>query len=106
MNSSTRVLLVSLLSVAALVGCSSNKTKQPNATDVTPPTVERTEQVRDICAAGRVNPTDKHRAIYRDRYTVFDRWLRGVLADAWDEGYADYLEGPAEMTNPYREENR
>ena len=25
-----------------------------------------------------------------------------VKAEAWDEGYADYLEGPAEMANPYR----
>lgn len=49
----------------------------------------------------------------------FDRWLRGVLADAWDEGFAEPREccgmcplrscpwdnGGNGPTNPYREEN-
>ena len=39
----------------------------------------------------------------------FYRWLRGVLADAWDEGadagYDDAEAGREEKHNPYREEN-
>lgn len=43
------------------------------------------------------------------REAEFDRWLRGVLADAWDEG-AEAMEqhwayGNDEPSNPYREEN-
>lgn len=40
---------------------------------------------------------------------AFDRWLRGVLADAWDAGadagYDDAEAGREEKHNPYREEN-
>ena len=49
----------------------------------------------------------------------FDRWVRGVLADAWDEGFEEPREccglcplrscpwdnGGNGPTNPYREEN-
>ena len=40
---------------------------------------------------------------------AFNRWLRGVLADAWDEGVhaqcAGYGMTPDTGPNPYREEN-
>ena len=71
MNSSTRVLLVSLLSVAALVGCSSNKTKQPNATDVTPPTDTTTPPYTGT--AGAYGPDDLEKdACLRQRVIHFD----------------------------------
>ena len=34
--------------------------------------------------------------------SITEQHDRETAARAWDEGYADYLEGPAEMANPYR----
>lgn len=65
-----------------------------------------TEQVRrDYARAGYPLDAD-YRSVGR---AEFDRWLRGVLADAWDEGagagYDDAEAGREEKHNPYREEN-
>lgn len=63
-----------------------------------------TEQVRDRWPGSRWPWNDQ-----AERHAEFDRWLRGVLADAWDEGaeagYDDAEAGREEKHNPYREEN-
>ena len=74
MNTSTRVLLVSLLSVAALAGCS-KKVKEAPVVDTTPPTTP-TAPVTDAGAYGPedldTDPCLRQRVIHFDfdQYTV------------------------------------
>lgn len=72
-----------------------------------------TEQVRDGYA---IDPEDEYRdpinapANRRANERYFDRWLAGVKADAWDEGFKqggpmhdEHLDDPdAHRRNPYR----
>lgn len=70
-------------------------------TDDTPPT---TEYVRHFYASGRwadgVGQSDTE--------PEFDRWLAGVKADAWDEGFeavpsvTDWHRNTIKKSNPYR----
>ena len=71
------------------------------------PTTEQVREASSLNGAIAIEPD------------AFDRWLRGVLADAWDEGFAEPREccgmcplrscpwdnGGNGPTNPYREEN-
>ena len=77
MNTSTRVLMVSLLSVAVLAGCSSNKTKSASVAEVAPPADTTTPAYTGT--AGAYGPEDldtdpclRQRVIHFDfdQYTV------------------------------------
>ena len=71
MNTSTRVLLVSLLSVAVLAGCSSNKTKSASVAEVAPPADTTTPAYTGT--AGAYGPEDLEKdACLRQRVIQFD----------------------------------
>ena len=71
MNTSTRVLMVSLLSVAVLAGCSSNKTKSASVAEVAPPADTTTPAYTGT--AGAYGPEDLEKdACLRQRVIQFD----------------------------------
>ena len=71
MNTSTRVLMVSLLSVAVLAGCSSNKTKSASVAEVAPPADTTTPAYTGT--AGAYGPEDLDTdACLRQRVVYFD----------------------------------
>ena len=71
MNTSARVLMVSLLSVAVLAGCSSNKTKSASVAEVAPPADTTTPAYTGT--AGAYGPEDLEKdACLRQRVIQFD----------------------------------